>query len=121
MARYVNKKHLEWVHSLDCSIETFFKRQELVGNHFFYPNKSRGKALYSEGIQAHHLLKPFYSERGMGLKAGDKDIMPLSVFWHTKLHRMGNELKFFEEVTGNAYFGHITVQKIWMSSPYYEK
>jgi hypothetical protein len=73
------------------------------------------------GVQAHHLLKPKFSERGMGRKAGDKDIMPLCFTCHSNLHKRGNEYKFFEEVTGNAYFGHITVQKVWLSSPYYEK
>lgn len=115
--RYVNKKHLSWVHSLDCAIGTFFRYREMMS-----PNSTLSmQSPCNAGVQAHHLLKPKFSERGMGRKAGDKDIMPLCFSCHSNLHKRGNEYKFFEEVTGNAYFGHITVQKVWLSSPYYEK
>ena len=72
-------------------------------------------------IQAHHLMKPFYSSRGMGMRAGDKDIIPLCEKHHRNLHMLGNEYKFFEMITNNARFGILSAQRIWMSSPHYEK
>lgn len=72
-------------------------------------------------IQAHHLLKPVYSLRGMSLRAGDKDAIPLCVECHRKLHERGNETKYFFEITGNGDWGKQQCQTLWLRSPYYEK
>jgi len=129
--RYINKKHLQWVHSLKCSIYTHYKHNE---SHVYLTynevalNEMMGKSFLennslccSENIQAHHLLKPHYSIRAMSLKAGDKDIIPLCMKCHAELHKTGNELKFFYNKTGNENFGKQKAIQTWLSSPYYEK
>lgn len=112
--RYVNKKHLEYVHTLNCCIDTYHRSKEMMGSCQVQVTPC------SLPVQAHHLLKPFYSERGMGRKAGDADLIPLCLDCHTKLHRLGNEFKFFEEITFQYNFGQVTAIKTWLSSPYYE-
>jgi len=115
--RYINKKHLKWVHSLECSIYSYFKSKEMMGESFLESNS----LCCSDNIQAHHLLKPHYSIRAMSLKAGDKDIIPLCMKCHAELHKTGNELKFFYNKTGNENFGKEKAIQTWLSSPYYEK
>ena len=41
-----------------------------------------------------NLMKPFYSVRGKGLRAGDKDVVPLCSECHRELHLNGNEEKY---------------------------
>ena len=101
--RYVNKKHLVWVSELSCILEEF--------------NKGR----CADEIQVHHLLKPFYSLRGMSLRSGDKDVVPLCSFCHKDLHMHGNELKFFNEIANNQNLGQEKCQKLWKESPHYEE
>ena len=112
--RYKNKKHLEWVASLECCIKVHYERLEMVGITPTCPSSCSDFNV----TQAHHLLKPFYSARGMGLRAGDKDVIPLCEKHHRELHMMGNEFAFFEKVVFNPRFGLATVEKIWNSSPY---
>jgi len=113
--RYVNKKHLEYVHTLNCCIDTYHRSKEMMSSHL---NKLTP---CNKVIQAHHLLKPFFSERGMGRKAGDADIIPLCLDCHTKLHRAGNEFKFFEKITNQYNYGQLVAIKTWLSSPYYKQ
>lgn len=112
--RYVNKKHLEWVSSLECCIGYHFGRLEMLG---IAPDNYSRCSDYNI-VQSHHLLKPYFSERGMGLKAGDKDVIPLCEKHHRELHKRGNEYSFFTEVVLNSRFGIMTVQKIWDMSPH---
>jgi len=115
--RYINRKHLEYVCSLPCSIATHFRYQtdgELIET-YLVPTPCKN------GVQAHHLLKPIYSQRGMGLRASDKDVIPLCYSHHSMLHSFGNEYKFFEEMTKMKNFGQIVAQQLWLSSPFYEK
>ena len=71
--RYGNKKHLNYILSHACIVSN----SECIGL-----------------IQGHHLMKPFDGVRGMGLKANDKNLVPLCMFHHNELHRMGDEYKF---------------------------
>tara|TARA_Y100000593_G_C4279332_1_gene321902 strand:- start:680 stop:1042 length:363 start_codon:yes stop_codon:yes gene_type:complete len=112
--RYTNKKHVEWVSKLDCCIATHYRRLKLSG---IQPQKISNCGDFTN-IQAHHLLKPFYSERGMSLRAGDKDVIPLCYKHHAELHRIGDEYKFFQQLVFNSRFGILTVQQVWKSSPY---
>ena len=100
--RFVSKKHLEHLTTLDCSL-------------FPYVWCRR------RPVQAHHLMKPFYSVRGMGLRAGDKDAIPLCFDCHRELHLNGNENKYFKLITDNENFGREKCQELWKESPYYEE
>jgi len=99
--RYKNKKHLSHVHDLDCALSEF--------------EPCHGP------IQAHHLMKPWHGYRGMGLKANDRNLLPLCEYHHRMLHKRGNEKKYFEEITGDEFFGMLTSEKCWLRSPHYEK
>ena len=96
--RYANKEHLAWVHQFPCCL------------------KVNGDCLGS--VQAHHLLKPWDGVRGMGLKATDRNLIPLCQRHHIMLHKRGNEIKFFEEITGNGDFGKIIAKQYWDRSPH---
>ena len=115
--RYINKKHLEYVCTLHCSIATHFRYtvDDELKETYFVPTPCKKQ------VQAHHLLKPINSVRGMGRRASDKDVIPLCYYHHNMLHRMGNEFKFFSELTNNKYFGQIIAQQLWLSSPHYEQ
>tara|TARA_R100000149_G_C5841653_1_gene113454 strand:+ start:466 stop:777 length:312 start_codon:yes stop_codon:yes gene_type:complete len=98
--RYTNKKHLEHIHTLHCCVSNVD---------------------CSGVIQAHHLLKPFDGVRGMGMKANDKNLVPLCLYHHTELHRMGNEYEFSYKYFGlESQLKHIA-QTEWLRSPYYEQ
>tara|TARA_R110000787_G_C13239793_1_gene428183 strand:+ start:311 stop:667 length:357 start_codon:yes stop_codon:yes gene_type:complete len=101
--RYANKKHLVWVSELGCILQEY--------------NKGR----CADEIQVHHLLKPFFSLRGMSLKAGDKDVVPLCANCHRALHLNGNELKYFNEIASNQNIGQEKCLELWEGSPHYEK
>lgn len=98
--RYQNKKHLDYIHTLSCSCI----------NH-----ECHGV------IQAHHLLKPWDGVRGMGMKSNDKNLIPLCLFHHDKLHRMGNELDFSYKYFGWEFQLKHIAQKLWLRSPAYEQ
>lgn len=97
MSRFINKEHLAWVHELNCCLQF---RKDCQG-----------------GIHAHHLMKPWQGHRGMGLKATDKNIIPLCAKHHHDLHQRGNEWKFFEEIAGYDLFGQNTAKLLWIISP----
>lgn len=111
--RYTNKKHVEWVSSLDCCIGEHWDRLRRNGT---LPTSRPSCGDYN--IQAHHLLKPIFSSRGMSLRAGDKDVIPLCYTHHTELHRNGNEFNFFEKIVYNTRFGMATAEKLWNESPH---
>ena len=100
--RFLSKKHLEHVTTFDCIL-------------FPYSWCAR------RPVQAHHLLKPVYSQRGMGMRASDKDVIPLCYGCHTQLHANGNELKFFQLISDNENLGKEKCRELWEGSPYYEK
>jgi hypothetical protein len=111
--RYINKDHVEWVTTLECCLKNHFSRLVIAG---IAPTNI--PECSTSSVQAHHLLKPFYSARGMGLKASDKDVIPLCQKHHRELHLIGDEYKFFENLVFNSRFAILTVQKIWEISPY---
>lgn len=96
--RYANLKHLEYVRSLPCI---------LCGNDY--------------GVEAHHLLKPWRGSRGMSLKAGDDNVVPLCHNHHRKLHETGSEYKFFLNETGDENHGQFRARLLWLNSPYYKR
>jgi len=75
--RFKSAKHLAWVRSLSCS----------------------ALSLTCNGpIQAHHLLRPWVGGRGMGMKADDRNAIPLCAYHHSVLHTQhGSESKFFHD------------------------
>ena len=96
--RYANKKHMDWIHIHPCCLN------------------AAGDCLGA--VQAHHLLKPWDGVRGMGLKANDKNLIPICQRHHIMLHKRGNELAFFQEMAGFADYGKVTAQRYWTRSPY---
>ena len=72
-----------WVRTLPCFI------------------RSAGFYTHSEVVQAHHLLKPNKgfkdTNKRMGVKANDADVIPLCYYHHSLLHtKFGTEKKFFK-------------------------
>lgn len=96
--RKKNLKHVKYVASMPCCLR-------LYGGCEF-------------GVQAHHLLKPMFGSRGMGMRANDSNVIPLCYEHHTQLHRNGDENKFFKSITGDEMFAQNLVKKIWFSSPF---
>jgi len=81
--RIIDAKHLMWVRTLPCFI------------------RSAGFYTHSEVVQAHHLLKPNKgfkdTNKRMGVKANDADVIPLCYYHHSLLHtKFGTEKKFFK-------------------------
>ncbi len=68
-------------------------------------------------IQVHHLLRPWDGVRGVGLKANDKNVIPLCFSHHNELHKRGNEESFFEEQGFSHYHGKGVARTLWYSSP----
>jgi hypothetical protein len=101
MKRYANKKHLGWIHDHECIMSKW--------------------GVCGGGIQAHHLMRPWSGHRGTGLKANDRNLVPLCHAHHTKLHFVGDEDLFFEHNTGHPDFGRRRAQRLWLESPHYEK
>lgn len=55
------------------------------------------------------------------MKANDKNLVPLCMFHHDQLHRMGNELEFsHKHFDWEFQLKHIA-QKLWLRSPAYEQ
>lgn len=92
-----NKKHLAYIHEQDCCLE--------------HSGGCNGP------LHAHHLLKPWNGPRGMGLKAGDENCVPLCMGHHTELHMRGNEGQFFSDITGDPEFGKRLAEKLFKDGP----
>ena len=54
----------------------------------------------------------------MGMKANDKNIIPLCLRHHIMLHKRGNEPAFFNDMVGNPDHGKVIAQQYWLESPY---
>tara|TARA_R110001606_G_scaffold120571_5_gene252324 strand:+ start:3050 stop:3361 length:312 start_codon:yes stop_codon:yes gene_type:complete len=64
--------------------------------------------------QAHHLLKPWIDGRGMGMKATDRNVVPLCQHHHTSLHtKFGNEFKFFQAHFRPETYGQTLAKDIY--------
>ena len=98
--RYVNKKHMDWMHSFPCCLTV------------------QGDCLGA--VQAHHLMKPWDGVRGMGMKASDKNVIPLCLRHHIMLHKTGSELSFFTAMTNDPEYGKSVAEECWSASPYNE-
>ena len=100
--RYENKKHLDFVRNKPCAL-------------WEAAPKCEGQT------QVHHLLKPWSGERGMGLKANDRNVIPLCQAHHTELHdKVGDEEAFFQNYELMPSHGRETAAKLWLASPFYE-
>lgn len=73
------------------------------------------------GVEAHHLLKPWNGSRGMAMKAGDQNTVPLCPEHHRALHHAGNEEKFFLQVKDDQDYGKMIARRLWYVSPYYKE
>lgn len=98
--RYTNKKHSLWIAEQGCILE--------------------GHGQCDGGIQGHHLMKPWHGVRGTGLRANDKNLVPLCAGHHRALHAAGNEDLYFENLTGHPSTGKNSAQFKWLGSPHYE-
>ena len=88
------KKYLNWIHTLGCSTQN----QRCEGP-----------------IQAHHLLKPWAGPRGMGLKADDRNVIPLCMHHHSELHTVyGDEEQFFVAHGLPANYGRAMAEHLYM-------
>ena len=98
--RLTDRTHLEYVASLPC----------LICKAGFYVG--------SNNIQAHHLLKPWSGKRGMSLRAGDNNVIPLCFHHHSLLHtKFGSESAFFKHYGLPANYGQMWAKKLWEKSP----
>ena len=71
--------------------------------------------------EVHHLLKPWDGGRGMGLKATDRNVIPLCHWHHAMLHdQHGNEDAFWKFLGQESTFGRQLALTLWMQSPHYE-
>lgn len=100
-SRFKSKRHLEWVRSLGCALAS---------------HDCNGP------IQAHHLMKPWDGERGMGMKSNDKNVIPLCHKHHSTLHtQFGNEYKFFMEYAGSEDYGKRLAEALYEQSEFREQ
>ena len=95
---YKNIKHLAFVRSLQCAVAS----NDCFGD-----------------VQAHHLMKPWKGWRGMALKSGDMNVIPLCHRHHMLLHDM-TEIRFFNSMGHSDDFGKILARSLWMQSPAWE-
>lgn len=102
--RYKNDAHVKWVRTLPC----------LLCKAGFYS--------HSRTVQAHHLLKPYDGERGMSLKANDRNVIPLCLHHHQQLHvKFGNEFKFFSSFGLPENFGQVWAKRLWEKKTWLEE
>tara|TARA_Y100000592_G_scaffold98824_1_gene172966 strand:- start:2581 stop:2958 length:378 start_codon:yes stop_codon:yes gene_type:complete len=94
--RYENRKYLEYVAQKPCCLT------------------KAGVYSHSHGVQVHHLLKPWSGVRGMGLRAGDQNSIPLCFHHHQMLHtKFGSEAKFFKSFGLHEDFGQQEAKRLW--------
>ncbi len=78
--QYRDKRHVGFIKRLAC----------LIG-------QKNGPSTCNGCTEAHHLLKPYSGKRGMSLKAGDENCIPLCQKHHMELHtKHGTEKNLFE-------------------------
>ena len=91
--RCKSKKLLAWVREMACCV------QDLSCN---------------GPIEAHHLMKPWVDGRGMGMKATDKNVVPLCAFHHRQMHtKYGDEFKFFAAHFRPESYGQLLAERIY--------
>jgi len=72
-------------------------------------------------VEAHHLLKPWQGSRGMGMKAGDQNAVPLCPEHHRELHHYGDEYAYFEWACNDPQEGKLKGMELWFKSPAYKQ
>jgi hypothetical protein len=92
---------MEWVSERDCCVGFF----------------------NCEGsVQAHHLLKPWTGSRGLGMRADDRNVVPLCAKHHYELHfTYGNEARFFEHYLEDSEAGKKIAEDLWNDSPHFNE
>ena len=99
--KHKNKKHLIYVSLQQCCLN-------VVSEDWCNGN-----------VQAHHLLKPFDGKRGMGMKASDKNVVPLCYYHHALLHdKNGDEDSFWIKFSLPEDFGRLKAKEFWEQSPH---
>ena len=98
--RYVNENHLAWIREQPCLLQGMDCERAVI---------------------AHHLMRPWNGSRGMGLKANDRNALPLCDGHHLALHAKGDEDAFFTMHTNNPGHGRNMAHAYWLRSPHYEK
>ena len=99
--KHKNKKHLIFVASQQCCLNVI-SEDWCNGN-----------------VQAHHLLKPFEGKRGMGMRASDKNVVPLCYQHHAQLHdQNGDEDRFWKGFRLSEDFGRLKAEELWEKSPH---
>ena len=105
--RLVDKKHLMWVRTLPCFI-------------------SRAGFLSCSGsVQAHHLLKGYdtprgVNGRGMSLKNGDDQVIPLCQMHHHLLHtKYGSEKPYLKHMVSNKQPAQTSQNKLITNTSFY--
>ena len=95
---YKNKEHLIWIKQRTCLL-----------------NNRDCDGL----VEAHHLLKPFDGVRGMGMKANDRNAIPLCHKHHTLLHtKHGTEANLFKKYGLHSATGMNSAENLWIKSPH---
>ena len=97
--RYANEKHLTHIRQKACLCS---------GSDCF------------GGVEAHHLMKPWFGYRGMGMKSGDMNVVPLCHKHHMQLHEVGSENSFWISMGRSPDFGRAVAMRFWECSPYKE-
>ena len=67
----------------------------------------------SANVQAHHLLRPWYGARGVGMRASDNNTVPLCSYHHRQLHDFGDEDTFWTQFGHDANFGREQAERLW--------
>jgi len=99
--KHKNKKHLIFVSAQQCCLNVI------------------SADWCSVNIQAHHLLKPFDGKRGMGMRASDKNVVPLCYHHHAQLHdQNGDEDSFWISFGLSEDFGRQKAEELWNKSPH---
>ena len=98
-SRTTNSRHVAWVRGLPCAASSL---------------------TCNGGTQAHHLLRPWVGGRGMGMKADDRNVIPLCLFHHSQLHtKYGSENSFFTVHARDDGYAQELAEHLWQDSPYH--
>lgn len=93
--RYTSKRYLEYISDQECLF------------------------CWTTPCQAHHLLKPWIGDRGMGMRADDRNVVPLCFPHHHELHTIyGSEKKMAYDYLFEDDFFLVQSQKLWENSPF---
>lgn len=70
-------------------------------------------------VQCHHLLQPYSGPRGISLRSGDNNVIPLCYEHHAELHtKFGNEKKFFKHYFEDEDYGKKKAKELYEQTLY---